>query len=120
MRRKRVRIYMPRPAIQQPGVHAWGWLLIALFFTLALAYMGWKIYSLGDTQLMRQNRLVTLRTEELEERIERISEERDQLRQQVASLAMFQPLLVTPPPQSPASPRSASRWMFGVRTRSLP
>lgn len=77
---------MPRPVIQQPGVHAWGWLLIAVFFTLALAYLGWKVYSLGDTQLVRQNRIVTLRTEELEERVERISEERDQLRQQVASL----------------------------------
>jgi hypothetical protein len=88
LRRKRVRIYLPRPHIVQPGSHAWGWLVIAIILTIALVYLGWKLYSLGDTQLVRENRQVVLRVAELEERLDRVSGERDELRQQVASLEL--------------------------------
>jgi cell division protein FtsB len=84
--RKRVRIYLPHPVIHLHGAHHWGWLLIAVFFTVVLAYLGWKVYRLGDNRLVHENRLAILKTDELEERIERIAGERDALRQQVASL----------------------------------
>lgn len=85
--RKRVRIFMPRPHIQQPGSsHAWGWVLIVIFFVVVLAYLGWKVYRLGDTQLVEENRSVTLKIREFEARIDLLSGERDELRQQVASL----------------------------------
>ena len=83
-----MRIYLPRPHIAQPGSHAWGWLVIAIVLTIALVYLGWKLYSLGDTQLARENRQVELRVAELEERLERVSGERDGLRQQAASLEL--------------------------------
>ena len=79
---------MPRPHIAQPGSHAWGWLLIAIFLTGALIYLGWKLYALGDTQLVRENRQAALLVAELEERLLRTASERDQLRQQVASLEL--------------------------------
>jgi hypothetical protein len=88
LRRRRVRIYLPRPHIAQPGSHAWGWLVIAIILTVALVYLGWKLYSLADTQLVRENRQVALRVAELEERLERVSGERDVLRQQVASFEL--------------------------------
>jgi len=83
-----VRIYLPRPHIAQPGSHAWGWLVIAIILTIALVYLGWQLYSLGDTQLVRENRQAALQVAELEERLERVSGERDGLRQQVASLEL--------------------------------
>lgn len=79
---------MPRPHIAQPGSHAWGWLVIAIILTIALVYLGWQLYSLGDTQLVRENRQAALQVAELEERLERVSGERDGLRQQVASLEL--------------------------------
>ncbi|MGD9255550.1 MAG: hypothetical protein PVF23_07275 [Chromatiales bacterium] len=79
---------MPRPLIAQPGSHAWGWLLIAIILTAAILYLGWKLYSLGDTQLVRENRQAVLKLAELEQRLERVSDERDALRQQVASLEL--------------------------------
>lgn len=83
-----MRIYLPRPHIAQPGSHAWGWLVIAIILTIALVYLGWQLYSLGDTQLVRENRQAALQVAELEERLERVSGERDGLRQQVASLEL--------------------------------
>jgi hypothetical protein len=88
VRRKRVRIYLPRPHIAQPGSHAWGWLVIAIILTAALVYLGWQLYSLGDTQLVRENRQMALSIAELEERLERVSGERDAMRQQVATLEL--------------------------------
>jgi len=79
---------LPRPHIAQPGSHAWGWLVIAIILTIALVYLGWQLYSLGDTQLVRENRQAALQVAELEERLERVSGERDGLRQQVASLEL--------------------------------
>ena len=84
--RKRVRIYLPHPVIHLHGTHHWGWLLIAVFFTVVLAYLGWKVYRLGDNRLLHENRIAFIRVDDLEERIERIAGERDALRQQVASL----------------------------------
>ena len=86
IRGKRVRIFSPYPLIQQPGNHAWGWLLIAIIFTVVLGYLGWRVYHLGNTQLVADNRKIERQVEELVDRIERISEERDNLRQQVATL----------------------------------
>ena len=83
-----MRIYLPRPHIVQPGSHAWGWLVIAIILTFGLVYLGWQLYSLGDTQLVRENRQAALMVAELEERLDRVSGERDQLRQQVASLEL--------------------------------
>ncbi len=83
-----MRIYLPRPHIAQPGSHAWGWLVIAIILTIALVYLGWKLYALGDTQLVRENRQAALLVAELEERLLRTASERDEFRQKVASLEL--------------------------------
>ena len=86
--RRRVRIYQPRPLIAQPGSHAWGWLLIAIILTVAIVYLGWQLYTLGDTQLVRENRQAVLMINELEQHLGRVTDERDELRQQVATLEL--------------------------------